>query len=455
MSNTMDSQRSVFVPSQWTKLSPGFFFAVTLAVAMFVSADALFPLLVSGGQEMDIDTSATAHVRTLAWMLVFLMFAMCFAVSWRGLMAAIRENLLFVLLIGFAFVSAIWSDSPLRAAYSAAQLGVLTLFALTVAYRLPLERALLVACLTYAAMTGLSLAMIVARPDLGISSSIMYEGAWRGIFIHKNHFGTQLSLAFAAFFAAFVLMSGRIRWLWAMLLLVTVALSFKSRSSTALLTCLAIPTVYLVLRATRLSRSMIYGVIGFVLAGGSIAVAILAGNWSAILEAIGKDPDLSGRAGLWSMIFDSIASRPVLGFGYDSFWSSTASDGGAAITRSVVWSPGGAHNGWIELTTQLGLAGLAWWLAVFLRTVGLAARWCVEPSRKRDPLGLWPVLTLVVVVTWSLVESNVMRHANSVHFMFSLITGYLVHLDTGTIRGRDRGLATKGNRAAGRPSAGS
>jgi hypothetical protein len=95
-------------------VSSSHIFAVALAVTLFVSADALFPLLVSGGQEIDIDTAATARVRTLGWMAAYLLCFVCLAISWRGAIEAIRQNLVFVLLIALDIFSAMWSDNPLR-----------------------------------------------------------------------------------------------------------------------------------------------------------------------------------------------------------------------------------------------------------------------------------------------------------------------------------------------------
>jgi len=411
----------------WMTLTPSLLFQVTLAVMIFVSADALFPLLVSGGTEMDIDTAATSRVRAVSWLVVYMMSALCFTVSWRAVLAATRENLLFLSLIVFAILSALWSDSPGRSAYSAAQLGVITLFALAVPQRLSIEQALRTASICYTVMIGLSVAMIAVKPDLGISSSNMYSGAWRGIFIHKNHFGTQLSFGFAAFFCSFLLFPGRTRWLNAGLMLVTLALCFKSRSSTAVICCAAIPAVYAVLWLSHRSRSMLLGVVGLLLAGGTVGVSILTVGWAAIMEMIGKDPDISGRGELWEMIFDSIASRPVLGFGYDAFWSSSARDGGERITHSLVWSPGGAHNSWIELATQLGIVGLALWAMIFLYTVFMALRCAFDRQLKGSATATWPVLALFVIICWSAVESNLMRHGNSVHVVFALMTGYLAH----------------------------
>jgi O-antigen ligase len=402
-------------------------FSFTLAVAVFVSADALFPLLVSGGQEIDIDTAATARVRTLCWLVFYALAGTCFALSWRALFEAMRNNVLFIVLIGWAFASVLWSAEPWRSAYSATQLGVLTLFALTAAERLPLERSLLVATLVYAGMIALSLGFVALRPDLGISSSIMYSGAWRGIFIHKNHFGTQLSFAFVTFFVGVLISSGYLRWLLMTFVILALALSILSRSSTALLTCTAVPVVYFMLRAAAASRSLFYGILGVGVAGLALAAGVLAMGWSTIMDVLGKDSDLSGRTELWSMIFASIESRPLLGFGYDAYWLSNARDGGAVITRSLVWSPGGAHNGWIELTTQLGFIGLLLWALVFLQAMSRGVGIGLSKRAGRECALMWLALLCIPIISWSLVESNIMRHGNSVHFMFALAAGYLSH----------------------------
>jgi O-antigen ligase len=418
------------------EISSATLFAIALAIALFVTSDALFPLLVSGGIESSIDSSATSRMRLLERIAAYAVFGLCFVVSWRSAIAAVRENLLLCLMIALAGISPLWSDDPWKSAYSAAQLAIGGLFALMVAQRLQLRVALLVAFATYAAIIAISLAVIVVRPDLGTSSSEMYHGAWRGAFIHKNHFGTQLSIAFATFVAAGIYWRGWSRWVALTLLPVTLGLAVLSRSSTAVFTCAGVAGIFFLILLMSRSRSAFYAVLGAVVAFGSTGAVILAGGWETIMEMIGKDPDISGRGELWSMIFNSIQHRPFLGFGYQSFWTSTAADGGEAITRNVAWRPGGAHNAYIEIAAELGLVGLGLWLVVYLRTSVAALSLAFQRLRLPGVPVIWPALVLFALTCWSMVETNLMLYANSVQFVFVLMTGYVLHFDHRKTAGR-------------------
>jgi hypothetical protein len=178
--------------------------------------------------------------------------------------------------------------------------------------------------------------------------------------------------------------------------------------------------IYLALHAARTSRSMLTASWCHLYRHRSLV--ILAG-----LSHHGNARQGSGtfrRGSLWSMIFVRL-KPPISGLCRQL---SSPAVGGAAITRSVVWSPGGAHNGWIELTTQLGFIGLALWAVVFLRTAGLATRLSLDRNQGGNPGALWPALMLIVVTTWSLVESISCGMAPFICIRAE--TGYLLHLDT-------------------------
>jgi O-antigen ligase len=95
-----------------------------------------------------------------------------------------------------------------------------------------------------------------------------------------------------------------------------------------------------------------------------ITVALLAGvlQWAFDLSAeavrlLGRQPDLTSRTPVWAMLL-GMATNPLIGAGYESFWS------GERLVR--IWSALGfdsdgiiqAHNGYIDLYLNLGLAGV-------------------------------------------------------------------------------------------------
>ncbi|MEN0110471.1 MAG: O-antigen ligase family protein, partial [Planctomycetota bacterium] len=70
---------------------------------------------------------------------------------------------------------------------------------------------------------------------------------------------------------------------------------------------------------------------------------------------------LTGRVPLWDELAEYAAKRPVLGYGYEGFWTPKRI---AAIMKSQNWTVQNAHNSYFEVMLQLGFVGLV--LAVWL-----------------------------------------------------------------------------------------
>jgi O-antigen ligase len=75
----------------------------------------------------------------------------------------------------------------------------------------------------------------------------------------------------------------------------------------------------------------------------------------------GKDGSLTGRTAIWELIRDHIARRPVFGSGYGAYWEPNRGAG----TESAIFVkqldgfyPGSSHNGYLEVTNDLGACGL-------------------------------------------------------------------------------------------------
>ncbi|HTR22492.1 MAG TPA: O-antigen ligase family protein [Terriglobales bacterium] len=79
------------------------------------------------------------------------------------------------------------------------------------------------------------------------------------------------------------------------------------------------------------------------------------GAYGAIVHALGRRTDLTGRTDIWSVLFP-MAPNSLLGAGFESFWM------GSRLQR--VWDafPGlhvnEAHNGYLELYLNLGVVGI-------------------------------------------------------------------------------------------------
>lgn len=71
---------------------------------------------------------------------------------------------------------------------------------------------------------------------------------------------------------------------------------------------------------------------------------------------------ISGRSQLWEDLMPFIADRPLIGYGYDSFWTPSH----LVQIGEDNWGAPDAHNGYINLTLGVGLIGVAAYVLVLL-----------------------------------------------------------------------------------------
>ena len=84
---------------------------------------------------------------------------------------------------------------------------------------------------------------------------------------------------------------------------------------------------------------------------------------------------------------DSIAKRPLLGYGYQAFWLGLEGESYRVIL-AVSWVLAQAQNGFLDVMLEMGMLGLVIVLLVF----GFAFRdgvVCLLRSRDKSTLGQW------------------------------------------------------------------
>ena len=133
------------------------------------------------------------------------------------------------------------------------------------------------------------------------------------------------------------------------------------------------------------------------------AITIAATQREPVLNAMGKDATLTGRTDLWAAVGQSIAKRPLLGYGYKAFWEQGI--GSSEVVRAAV--------GWDALTRtmrfsilwlDLGMVGLLTFLAGYL--VATQRAWFV--LRARPGLdGLWALTILIMLIPLDMVASPI------------------------------------------------
>jgi exopolysaccharide production protein ExoQ len=130
---------------------------------------------------------------------------------------------------------------------------------------------------------------------------------------------------------------------------------------------------------------------------------------AALAEVVGRDPDLTGRTQIWSVVL-STGTNPLVGTGYESFW--------LGPRLQWIWMQTGtineAHNGFLEVYLNLGLIGLFLLAGFLIRSYRVIVG--IKSSLASLSLALWTVLLF-----YNATESAFKGHLMWVAFLLGAI----------------------------------
>ncbi|GAA6764001.1 MULTISPECIES: O-antigen ligase family protein [Thermus] len=335
------------------------------------------------------------------------------AFLWRGL---IKGGPIWLLLL-WAFLSLVWSTAP-EVTFRKAIAALLTsLYGVYLAFRFTPEAFLRLLGTTLLLLLGLSIAFVFLLPDWGLMG-YPHEGAWRGIFVHKNDLGRFAALGVLVFLAL-LLAPGRKR-VWLVGLFLSGVVLAGARSATSLVLAFAMLLVVSGLWIGQRYRRLwpVLLLLGVLL--GASGSMVLAANYEVLLEALGKDVTLTGRIPLWLTLIPFIQERLWVGYGFGGFWLGW--EGPSAYVWSLVgWGPVHGHNGYLDLWLDLGLVGLLLGLWLLLRLIlASVQRYVAEGFSSR---ALFQVGVVTFLIIYNFAESSFLR-ANNLYWLF-LVWSYL------------------------------
>lgn len=293
---------------------------------------------------------------------------------WSKVETVLRRNMPVVVFFGYITLSLAWSQSLFD---SSKQLfrafGDLSMVLLIVTESRPLEAMLTMLRRGMLLLIPLSVVFAKYYPELGRMHEKNWAGdSWIGVTTHKNSLG-QLCFLAAIVFVIEIARTMRRRnfTVWevpfkmpveTIYIAMTVYLlnGGPERSTTSIL-CLGIAIgLFFLLEKfrsrPRVASRILLGII-CAIALLNVAANFFGGSLSSIVaQSQGKDPTLTGRTELWADIME-IATHPVLGAGYMSFWTPAVKAHFKSIPRDS-WGPQQAHNGYLETYIQLGGVGV-------------------------------------------------------------------------------------------------
>jgi exopolysaccharide production protein ExoQ len=376
----------------------------------FSTAD---PMMTRTDTATEVSSPAGALVR------YFILFCLGLLISvrWRTVWAAAKRRKALWLLIAWVLFSCSWSINPTSQKLGN-EIASITVTGIYFASRFTLRQMMPLAALGFGISIGMNFLFCLAFPQFGIQAGLQ-EGAWRGMLIQKN------SLACLVVFGAIPLLcslfSGVKRdrgWYW-FGVVISALLVILSNSKTGLLIFLMVTALIPIFQKMRSRHYLALPMFVCVMLAGTMVGLLLLGNYEEILLGLGRDPSLSGRTEIWEAMVEKIMQEPIKGYGYNGFWLAREGESLDIWYRAKDLPPHG-HNGYLNLSLDLGLVGLGLFFASYIKAFQrsfLWLRWTPGPE------GIMPILYMCVMLVYNMTEEALIGNAN-----FNVIWLFYVYL---------------------------
>jgi exopolysaccharide production protein ExoQ len=355
------------------------------------------------------------------------------------------RNITVLPIVGWAMLSVFWSELPdITISRSVALLGS-TIFGIYLANRYTIRQQIILLSHVFLSIIFLSIVFAIVLPQYGVMSAI-HDGAWRGIYSHKNEMGRIMVLSTIIF----AMQIGRwsksqpfeaednplqqqnlylpgegngysfIAKLLAYLgFCLSISLLVLSKSSSSIVNSIVLLSLLVILRITQLSfYQRAVAILAMVFVFGSAAIAVVP-EPDVLFASFGKGSDLSGRSFLWDIILDTLSENPFLGFGYSTFWLQHSSK---IAPYNGGWAPPHAHNGFLDLTLSIGIIGLTLFAISYLYTlVKSIDRFRYHETNDRA----WPLVMLGYITASNMTESGLFAY-NGIFWVLYVTVSYSV-----------------------------
>jgi O-antigen ligase len=398
---------------RWYYLTAGYFFYET--IGGFSALDRV----IFGEWEFKSGDKLTQALNTLAILAGFALFSRDF----RKIRTFSTGACLLIALAAFLFLSSLWSIDP----QVSARRGLLYIFfvigLIGVASNLSGDEFLRLLGEVCFVAAVLSVGLMLVYPAI----ALMPDGALRGVFSHKSVLGQ--AMATGALLSLYrIRMGGGQKLLGIVMLAIFTMATFLARSTTSLLTIVALCVaegIIALMRRGGASKFLGFGLILVVMPILVIGVAFP----DPLLEILGKDPTLTGRSDLWGYVIQAITQKPILGWGLLAFWTSS-NPLADAISDVLGWTVPQAHNGLLEILLEVGLIGTVFFMALLVRNFVLAVK-CFRTLAREVAISL--LLSVGALFLIGAAESVLVDPAQPVASVF-FVTGLICEKTLWTAR---------------------
>jgi exopolysaccharide production protein ExoQ len=404
--------------------------------------------------QVDLNPGNTNAVNSYSNALFLVMFGGLAAVNFRKT----RDFLPFsYLLIGFvvlAAFSAVWSVDSGVTLRRVGTLITTLLVSVHLTWRFDTTKGVSIIGHAVLIICVLSLGTVILMPQVGVTqptpdNTADLVGTWKGVLPTKNTLGWTCIAGFQVYLWRFIAEREK-RWRHFAALVLIVFIALETRSATALIGIMLSTVLLIVLNLRRWQSSKRIALEWTVLGLICLAISAVCLFPAEVFGLFGKSADLTGRVPLWITVFDSIWQRPFLGYGYGAFWVNDNPEM-LRIWSLNPWQPPNAHNGFLDVTLDLGFVGLALAVLIILIGVKRALFWCKQPEA---PWATYVGTLLIVLIVTALTETAFHRGGELLCLLLSFCYFTLIraqrHRTTAEVDGDVESDAVTRQRPAGR-----
>jgi O-antigen ligase len=324
----------------------------------------------------------------------------------------LKQNWFVFPFVVFGFLSIFWSIQPDISLFRGLTLISTILIGGYIGHEYSLKEILEKLSLFGILLLLLSSLILIFFPNFGIMNYHIIQGAWSGLFWHKNHMGIIAALVNIIFLCNFVenLRQSKMKlFFWGMMYVFSLFFLIKTDSVGAYLSSIFVHGVYFLLLIwlkvrNKLRARHYYLFVLIILVFGILLVT----NLDTLFGLFNRNITLTGRIPMWKHLFVTyFVERPYFGYGFNAFWylypHRKAMQLAAGYPDPIVI----ADNGFIDILVNTGILGfsmfLIFYFGMWFRSIQLAVK-------AQQTIHIFPVLimafSLVSNLSWSFLYEN-------------------------------------------------
>lgn len=348
------------------------------------------------------DLSAENPLARLLWFPIYGLALGLILINFIHFVRVSIFNPLLILCVLWCAISMVWSIDPALSVRRSVALLMTTLVGLAVAARYDWDGLVQRLGIVFLMMAIATVLMVLLRPSQGIMHEI-HAGAWRGSFPEKNYLGGQMTKGVVVCMCAFA-MRPKLFWLWIPAGLLCFFLVIMSTSKTALLISIFSIIAFLAIRVFRRYPILRLPVLYLIVATFVAFITTFIMIPDELFGLIGKDATFTGRTDIWAELTRAIKKKPILGYGYGTFWENPLGPS-YHVREALQWGVPTAHNGWFETWLSSGVVGIGLFGLLYVISLVLA----FDRTKRGGVEAYWAILAILMFAMFSMSESTILQ----------------------------------------------